>query len=163
MLAVEPKSGYDIKAMTDRSTRFFWAASYGQIYPELRRLAEKGLVEGSDESQGGRKRTLWHITPAGREAFAGWLASGELTHELRDEGLLKLFFAGTAGKEEIVAVLREKRAAHEAALAELRAIEPFAKTAKRFGPHQVLGYGIEFNEFAIRWCDETLQQIEKEN
>ena len=33
MLAVEPRSGYDIKAIVDHSTRFFWAASYGQIYP----------------------------------------------------------------------------------------------------------------------------------
>ena len=38
LLAVRPLSGYDIKAIVDRSTRFFWAASYGQIYPELRRL-----------------------------------------------------------------------------------------------------------------------------
>ena len=162
MLAVEPKSGYDIKAMTDKSTRFFWAASYGQIYPELHRLAEKGLVEGSDESQGGRKRTVWSITAAGRNAFANWLRDGEVTHELRDEGLLKLFFAGTAGREEIVSALEDKRAAHAAALAELRAIEPFAKSATRLGPLQVLGYGIEFNEFAIRWCDETLKQLDKE-
>ena len=50
MLAWRPMSGYDIKATVDRSTRLFWAASYGQIYPELRRLAEAGLVEGEAES-----------------------------------------------------------------------------------------------------------------
>ena len=48
LLSHGPRSGYDIKTVVDRSTRFFWAASYGQIYPELRRLEEEGLIEGED-------------------------------------------------------------------------------------------------------------------
>ena len=163
VLAVEARSGYDIKALTDRSTRFFWAASYGQIYPELKRLAERGLVVGSDRSQGGRKRTVYEITPAGREALAAWLHDGEMTHELRDEGLLKLFFAATQGDDTAAAVVREKRDAHNAALAELRAIEPSAKASGRFGPAEVLAYGLAYNEFAVRWCEEILKRIEKEN
>ena len=51
MLRHEPRSGYEIKRAVDSSTRFFWAASYGQIYPELRRMAKAGLVEG-DTSAG---------------------------------------------------------------------------------------------------------------
>jgi DNA-binding PadR family transcriptional regulator len=31
MLAWRPMSGYDVKAIVDKSTRHFWAASYGQI------------------------------------------------------------------------------------------------------------------------------------
>ena len=56
MLALGVRTGYDIKAIVDRSTRFFWAASYGQIYPELRRLEEAGLVEGKSSPTGARKR-----------------------------------------------------------------------------------------------------------
>ena len=48
MVSREPRSGYEIKAAVDDTTRFFWAASYGQIYPELKRLSEAGLVEGVD-------------------------------------------------------------------------------------------------------------------
>ena len=44
MLAMEPRSGYDIKQLADVSTRHFWAISYGQIYPELRRLLAAGLI-----------------------------------------------------------------------------------------------------------------------
>src|SRR5215210_891064 len=40
-----PRSGYDIKVAVDGSTRFFWAASYGQIYPELKRLEGARLIE----------------------------------------------------------------------------------------------------------------------
>ena len=56
MLALGARTGYEIKNVVDRSTRFFWAASYGQIYPELRRLEAAGLVEGKSSPTGGRKR-----------------------------------------------------------------------------------------------------------
>jgi len=55
-LALGARTGYDIKGLVDRSTRFFWAASYGQIYPELRRLEKAGLIEGENAPTGGRKR-----------------------------------------------------------------------------------------------------------
>ena len=48
LLSFRPRSGYDIKTVVDRSTRFFWAASYGQIYQELKRLEQEGLIEGED-------------------------------------------------------------------------------------------------------------------
>ena len=38
LLKFSPRTGYDVKRVTDFSTRFFWRASYGQIYPELRGL-----------------------------------------------------------------------------------------------------------------------------
>jgi PadR family transcriptional regulator AphA len=100
MVSREPRSGYEIKAAVDNSTRFFWAASYGQIYPELKRLSEAGLVEGADSPTGGRKRTVYAITDAGREALRDWLRQPPQTYETRDEGLLKLFFAGALPPEE---------------------------------------------------------------
>jgi DNA-binding PadR family transcriptional regulator len=163
VLAVEPRSGYDIKALTDKSTRFFWAASYGQIYPELKRLAEDGLIEGSDEPQGGRKRTVYRITDKGRGALGEWLDDPEQVHELRDEGLLKLFFAGAQDKDAVIAAVRGKRDAHAAALAELHEIEPYAAAAGRTGPAEVLDYGLAYNEFAVRWCEDTLKKLQKEN
>ncbi len=45
MLAQGQRTGYDIKQFVDKSTRHFWAASYGQIYPELKRLEDQGLVQ----------------------------------------------------------------------------------------------------------------------
>jgi len=33
MLKLGVGTGYDIKKVIDFSTRFFWTASYGQIYP----------------------------------------------------------------------------------------------------------------------------------
>src|SRR6266581_3792258 len=73
LLCLGPRSGYDIKTVVDRSTRFFWAASYGQIYPELRRLEDEGLIEGEDAPTGGRNRRVYKLTKTGREALVDWL------------------------------------------------------------------------------------------
>src|SRR5436190_15434652 len=83
-------TGYDIKTFVDRTTRYFWAASYGQIYPELKRLEDQGLVRGRAEPSGGRARTVYELTEAGKAALEHWLGAGdEPSYELRDEGMLK--------------------------------------------------------------------------
>ena len=160
LIATRPRSGYDIKAMVDRSTRFFWAASYGQIYPELKRLAERGLIEGSDESHGERPRTVYSITDDGRETLSAWIGSGEQVHELRDEALLKLFFSGHASREELVGVLEAKREEHFEALERFREIEPMAAESDDFGPLMVLRYGKAYSEFAAEWCDRALKEMD---
>ena len=55
MVRLGRRTGYEIKQLVDVSTRFFWAASYGQIYPELKRLEDDGLLASSDASVNGRR------------------------------------------------------------------------------------------------------------
>ncbi len=87
-LRFRPRSGYDIKQSVEVSTQFFWGASFGQIYPELRRLEEAALVEV--ESEGGRGRKVYRLTTAGEQTVDDWLrGEGEL-FQYRDEGLLRL-------------------------------------------------------------------------
>ena len=159
LVANQPRSGYDIKAMVDKSTRFFWAASYGQIYPELKRLSERGFIEGSDESQGGRQRTVYSITREGEEALGEWLGSDEQAHELRDEALLKLFFSGHASRDDLISVVETKREEHLDALERFKEIEPLAASSNDFGPLMVLRYGMAYNEFAADWCEQALEEL----
>ena len=109
MLKLGRRTGYEIKSLVDVSTRFFWAASYGQIYPELKRLAAAGLVEGADAPRGERKRTVYAITPAGKAALVEWLRRPPETVEMREEGLLKLFFSGVLPPGEAAATLGAMR------------------------------------------------------
>ncbi len=110
MLAARPRSGYEIKQLVDHSARFFWAASYGQIYPELKRLEDAGLVAGSDASQGARQRTVYKLTAKGRRAAREWINSKPEVFELRDEGLLELFFAGSIEPARTAEIARERAA-----------------------------------------------------
>src|SRR6058998_3424924 len=140
LLSQGPRSGYDIKAVVDRSTRVFWAASYGQIYPELRRLEAEGLVEGEDSPTGGRRRRVYKLTPAGHTALVEWLLGSTVTIELRDESLLRLFFADALPREQALMLLQGRRRGHEQYLEILRAIDagpgqdpPFVDLVLRWG------------------------------
>src|SRR5213079_2614012 len=93
LVALGPRTGYEIKRIVDRSIRHFWAASYGQIYPELKRLEEAGWIAGDDAPRGGRARRVYRITALGRRALRGWLEGRETRIEMRDESLLRLFFS----------------------------------------------------------------------
>lgn len=154
LLALRPRSGYEIKQTVDRSTRYFWSASYGQIYPELRRLAKAGLVEGEDTPTGARRKTVYRITAAGRDEFQAWLADPVFGLELRDEGLLKLFFADLLSSEQALALVRTRREVHQRWLDQLRAIDagpPFV--GGQAFPDVVLAYGIDFSEWAASWWE----------
>src|ERR671939_2019838 len=89
LLALRARSGYEIKQAVDGATRFFWSASYGQIYPELRRLERDGLVTKEHAPRGGRRRHVYALTPRGREELERWLAAPGFGLEMRDEGPLK--------------------------------------------------------------------------
>jgi PadR family transcriptional regulator AphA len=159
MVRSGPKSGYEIKALVDRTTRFFWAASYGQIYPELKRLSEAGLIEGVDSPTGGRKRTVYEITADGEEELKAWLRQPPSTYEMREEGLLKLFFADALPREEAIEILRAMRAYRLDVAGQLRAMEPQKSEIEDAFPLIVLRGGIEFTEFIADWCERIEAQL----
>jgi PadR family transcriptional regulator AphA len=157
-LAWGPSSGYDVKAVVDRSVRFFWTASYGQIYPELGRLSEAGLVKGAPEPKSGRRRIVYRITAAGRRALADWLAQEPQVFETRDEGLLKLFFADAA-PATAAASIDAKRRYHEEKLKQLRAIEATGRAEG--SPLLVLRFGIESSEWMVDWCTREAERLRR--
>src|SRR6476469_9060870 len=161
MIAFVKRPGYDIKTVVDRTARYFGAASYGQIYPELKRLEDQGLVRGRPEPSGGRARTVYELTESGKAVLENWLAADdEPTYELRDEGMLKLFFSDSL-PERRIEIVRAIRAREERDLAHLRSIEPHASKGPT-GSYLTLQMGIGFTEWTIKWCEETERQLAAE-
>ncbi len=164
MLALGKRTGYEIKSLVDVSTRFFWAASYGQIYPELKRLEEAGLVRGELEEDDPRGRKGYELTPAGAEALRAWLTSSEPLHiELRHEGFLKFFFADVLDPEEQHEVVAQMRVQHETKRDRLLALEPGVrgateKSGNRF-PYLMLKAGIDYEQSMVDWCLRTEREL----
>ena len=161
LLSLGPRTGYEIKAVVDRSTRFFWAASYGQIYPELRRLEREGLIEGEDTSNGGRARRSYRLTAAGRDELEAWLRKSEVKVELRDESLLQVFFADALPREQALQLLERRRRAHEQFLEVLRAIDARPGEDPPF-VDLVLRWGIAYSEWEEGWWAEQLERLRTE-
>jgi DNA-binding PadR family transcriptional regulator len=159
MIAFGKQTGYDIKQLVDKSTRHFWAASYGQIYPELKRLEASGLVEGRAEPSGGRARTVYELTEKGHAALRSWLASTqEPLFELRDEGMLKLFFSDLVEPDMRIENLRAMRVRQQRKLELLQAIEPHAKEGP-VGPYLALQLGMGFTRWYVEWCEAAERRL----
>jgi PadR family transcriptional regulator AphA len=166
MLGKGPKSGYEIKAKADISTRFFWAISYGQIYPELKRLEEAGLIEGVTDPGDGRQRRVYSISAAGEEALREWLTRpGELHSELRHEGVLRFYFADALDHEERVALLDSIRAKHQRLHDELSQIKPAAESARDESGDDLslltLEFGIAYQELFVELCDRLERRLDE--
>ena len=162
MIAWGKRTGYDIKTFVDKTTRYFWAASYGQIYPELKRLEDRGLIRGRPEPSGGRARTVYGLTEAGKAALEHWLAADdEPSYELRDEGMLKLFFSDSL-PERRIEIVRAMRTREERDLAHLRSLEPHASKGPT-GSYLTLQLGIDFTESIINWCEATERRLAAES
>jgi DNA-binding PadR family transcriptional regulator len=160
MLKLGRRTGYEIKSLVDVSTRFFWAASYGQIYPELARLEKRGLVRGEVDRSNGRRPKSYELTPAGERALHDWLTSEDPLHiELRHEGALKFFFSDALMREEQLAQLHHIRRTHERIAEELRAIEPETPKGKPPAPLMTLEFGIAYQEFLAGWCAEAERRL----
>jgi DNA-binding PadR family transcriptional regulator len=151
MLKLGARTGYEIKTITDISTRFFWGASYGQIYPELRRLEAAGLVESEDDTRGALRRRAYRLTQRGEKALHDWLvADAPLDFAVRDEGLLKVFFGDLGSSEELFENVGRLRRDHEQRLAHFREIEA-GLGDRDDSTVRALDYGIAFLEWNVRW------------
>lgn len=155
-----PMSGYDIKQWIDKSVRFFFAASYGQIYPELKKLSEAGLVVGEDDPTSGRARTAYTVTDDGRAALRSWLLEDDARIEMRDQGILRVFFSESLSKAERIAKLVALREERKAQLAVIEAIQVSPEEVKHQMPDLVLEYGLGMHKYVIAWCDRAIAHLE---
>jgi PadR family transcriptional regulator AphA len=114
MLCHGPATSYDLKQRIAYTIGNFWAFAHSQIYDEPARLVGDGLVSETVE-QGGRRKRTYSITPAGRTALQGWLATPTREQtEVRDLGLLKLFFATFGERDDLLRLARDRYESHRA-------------------------------------------------
>lgn len=92
LLAQEPGSGYDLLRRFEKSMANVWPATQSQLYGELNRLADAGLIEVTDIGPRGRKE--YAITSAGRTELQRWMMSPEDDPPFRDTSLLRVFLLG---------------------------------------------------------------------
>lgn len=112
-----PSTPYDLKRHVAATIGNFWSFPHALLYKEPPRLVELGLLTEEREEEG-RRRRLFTITSAGTDALQAWLESPswEAT-ELRDPGLLQLFFADQGSTETQGDIAREQLPIHRAKLA----------------------------------------------
>lgn len=168
LLTWGPMTGYELKSTLESSVGNFWSESFGQIYPELRRLAENGLVTSSSEGEEtGKSRRRYAITEAGRDALKNWLAESPKHRPPRNELLLKIFFARQGNLDDVVGYVEETRRLYMSRQAALEKKEDALKV--KFQGHPALPFWLmtirngKYSYAAtVAWCDETIEELKKQ-
>lgn len=126
LLTGTPMTGYEIGKQFGTSVGFVWHAPTSQIYPELRRLAQAGLLDVEEVSEGRRKKR-YSITEAGIHDLADWMNQPVVPEPSRDATILRVAYlewadpeAARAQLELMAATFEERRAILESVLTTLR-------------------------------------------
>jgi DNA-binding PadR family transcriptional regulator len=147
--AMGPVTPYEMKQVVANSIGYFWPFPHSQVYAEPARLAEAGLVDEVQETSGRRRKT-YTITPAGRAALERWITDGEaeLT-EIRDLGLLQLFFASEMPASTIAGLARRHEALHRERLGEYERLHQQIKDTVAPPTLATLEMGLRFERLAV--------------
>lgn len=155
-----PATSYDLKRLVQSSIGHFWSFPHSQLYAEPARLVEAGLLDAEQEP-GGRRRRTYRITPAGRAALTAWLADPECgLREIRDRGLLKLFFAGEADPSDVAALARAQTVAHRERLAFYEHLDEDLSARPDRDPGSLsVRMGVYVEEAAVRFWTEIADEL----
>jgi DNA-binding PadR family transcriptional regulator len=112
-----PSTPYELEGHVRATLGNFWSFPHTLLYSEPSRLVGLGLVIEERETEG-RRRRVFAITPGGEEALRAWLDTpADQPTELRDPGLLQLFFGDLASAASRLRLAEQQLAVHRAKLA----------------------------------------------
>jgi DNA-binding PadR family transcriptional regulator len=152
LLAQEPGSGYDLLKHFEKSMANVWPATQSQLYGELNKLAEAGLIEVS--SLGPRGRKEYRITDAGRAELRRWVANPQ-EEPFRSAGLLRVFLLGEVPPQQArdhVVAMAERAESEVKRLEALRDSIDWADGDGLFYGRAALEHGLRAHAMEAEWA-----------
>ena len=162
LLAQEPGSGYDLLKHFEESMANVWPATQSQLYGELNKLADAGLIEVSDIGPRGRKE--YRITDAGRAELRRWVTNPQDDPPFRSAELLRVFLLGEvppAQARERVAAMAGHAASEVKRLEALGASVDWTDDESDFYGRAALEYGLRLNAMQVDWANWLVDAIDQ--
>ncbi|MDF3288034.1 PadR family transcriptional regulator [Streptomyces silvisoli] len=160
LLVGKPASGYDLMKLFNSSLANVWPATQSQVYGELARLADNGLIDVAAEGPRGRKE--YTLTEEGLAELRRWLMDAQPEAQ-RSAALLRVFFLGVLTPEQSLdhlAKLAEQAAADHARLRELQKSRDWDEGGMlTVNGRLALEYGLRLYEMREQWARWAAQQI----
>jgi DNA-binding PadR family transcriptional regulator len=165
-------TGYDLAQLLKKPGVRFWYATHTQIYAELARLHDAGLVTQSVVEQDGKPdKKIYQVTESGLAALREWLVEPtEFTLD-RDEFMVKAFGIWLTDPVQTVAMFRQRAQQHRN---NLDRFEPFMAITEQewqaegrpidsrwFGRYIVLKRLIPLERDFMEWCNWVADILEK--
>ena len=162
-LMYKEMTGYDLKQCMINSTSNFFDASFGSIYPALKKMEDKGLVSSNEAVDGGKYKKYYAITKDGETDFRNWLEQEIDFSKTKPDHLVKVFFFGFLPKEKAVNSLNKFIEEVEQVHKRLTEYENQVKLHADTYQLSTLVFGMDYYRLIINWSKDLLQQLEKQS
>jgi DNA-binding PadR family transcriptional regulator len=162
LLARAPGSGYDLLKVFDASMANVWPATQSQLYGELNKLADAGLIEVTDVGPRGRKE--YAITDAGRTELQRWLTSPKHVPAFRSAQLLRVFLLDELPRDQAREYLEAVRANAEGErkrYEQIRDAYDWSDGDAAFFARAALENGLRFTRMESEWARWVLAELDK--
>jgi DNA-binding PadR family transcriptional regulator len=165
LICMAPSSGYDLKRVFAVTPMGIYQPSSGALYPALRRLERKGLIQAQGPAGAGqsvRHRRVYEPTQPGRATHTSWLRSPvEPATVSRDLGLHLMRFVMMEHlfpREDVLGFLQILADALAALIAELDQY-PAATDHDNRHPRLALDHGLAVHRASLQWAEHTIAAL----
>lgn len=157
-------TGYDIKQRMIYSTAYFVDASYGTIYPTLKKLVKKGLIELEEVIDNGKLKKVYSINEQGISELKKWLNEPiEASRVSISSVLAKIFFFQYLPKERVVIIMEQYLKDIEVYKTELMNLQKIVEKEANTFEMVTLDFGLDYYNFIIKWYEKYLKEYKGAN
>jgi len=155
MVLDEALTGYDIKREIEAGVGNFYKASYGSLYPALKRLTDKGYLTRTEQLHGNRMKKYYEATGLGKAAFLEWLSSPFESNSGTDSILARIYFFGVLPADIRRQRLQEYELYYQEILRKLQSIKTRFSASivddRDYFEMSTLYLGLQHIQDSIRW------------
>lgn len=149
-------TGYELKKQIEATFGIFYKASFGSLYPALKRLARQEYVVAQDVAQGARRKIAYGITSTGKARFLDWLVTPMQVLDGTNPNLAKIYFFDLLEDEVREQQLKQYEHNNRQYLTKLEALERDFQATEHTDTYyfklSTLYYGIRVTKDTIEWC-----------
>ena len=162
LLETDPGSGYDLLKRFKERLGYFWNASHQQIYMQLKKMSQDGLLDFEQQTQSGKPdRKVYKITQDGHQALLDWIEAPVKVSRVNDALLVKMYAGHLVDSQIIQREIAQHVAVHSAMLDTFLALEKnylaMAKPQQKSYalPYLTLRKGILGEQAWLAWAQEV--------
>jgi len=158
-------TGYDLTKIFNDSIADFWSAKQSQIYPELKKMVDAGLIEYETVIQGEvLEKKVYSITEQGKKKLQQWMLEEEPpVSQSKDIFKLRLYFAEHLTLEQTIDKLaKQQDECKKLLIRYITKVEEYNNTSvsdKDVGDFLLLRGAISRLEAHISWLDESMLYV----
>lgn len=164
IISKKPATGYDVVRIFKEQMVYFWNSTHSQIYTELHKMENKGLIHHELViQQTSPNKKIYSLTDQGRKDLVQWVIDQPLKPaKIKDEFLIKTTAFNVLTVEDMIKLIedvieREKKVLEMST----RWRDHYSNQGENdMGTMLTIEYGIRYSKMYLDWCNWAKKYIE---